>query len=75
MGEETLYARQRFLCCAKAYGLQAIDSVYIDIKDVDGLRKQSEQGLHKYIHYFLKALFLTSLFSHSLQQIISGYQH
>ncbi|VDO31314.1 unnamed protein product [Haemonchus placei] len=43
-GNEVLYARQRFVACCKAFQLQAIDSVYIDIKNLDGLRKQSEEG-------------------------------
>uniref|UniRef100_A0A7E4W307 Citramalyl-CoA lyase, mitochondrial n=1 Tax=Panagrellus redivivus TaxID=6233 RepID=A0A7E4W307_PANRE len=43
-GTETLYARQRFVTCCKAFSLQAIDSVYIDIKDLDGLRRQSIEG-------------------------------
>nr|CDJ87404.1 HpcH HpaI aldolase domain containing protein [Haemonchus contortus] len=43
-GSEVLYARQRFVACCKAFQLQAIDSVYIDIKNLDGLRKQSEEG-------------------------------
>ncbi|KIH62141.1 HpcH/HpaI aldolase/citrate lyase family protein [Ancylostoma duodenale] len=41
---EVLYARQRFVACCKAFQLQAIDSVYIDIKNLDGLRKQCEEG-------------------------------
>lgn len=40
-----MYARQRFVACCKAFQLQAIDSVYIDIKDLDGLQKQSEEGV------------------------------
>ncbi|KAK6019111.1 HpcH/HpaI aldolase/citrate lyase family protein [Ostertagia ostertagi] len=43
-GSEVLYARQRFVACCKAFQLQAIDSVYIDIKNLDGLRKQSDEG-------------------------------
>uniref|UniRef100_A0A183FKN5 Citramalyl-CoA lyase, mitochondrial n=1 Tax=Heligmosomoides polygyrus TaxID=6339 RepID=A0A183FKN5_HELPZ len=43
-GTEVMYARQRFVACCKAFQLQAIDSVYIDIKDLDGLQKQSEEG-------------------------------
>uniref|UniRef100_A0A0N5AXE6 HpcH_HpaI domain-containing protein n=1 Tax=Syphacia muris TaxID=451379 RepID=A0A0N5AXE6_9BILA len=41
---ENLYARQRFVTCCKAFGLQAIDAVYIDIKNLEGLRKQCEEG-------------------------------
>lgn len=29
---------------SKAFGLQAIDLVYIDYKDVEGLRKQAREG-------------------------------
>ncbi|CAH0563900.1 unnamed protein product [Brassicogethes aeneus] len=43
---ETLYARQKLVLVAKAYNLQAIDMVYIKYKDLEGLKKQSEQGLH-----------------------------
>ncbi|WKY13372.1 hypothetical protein Q1695_004298 [Nippostrongylus brasiliensis] len=43
-GSEVLFARQRFVACCKAFQLQAIDSVYIDIKNLEGLRKQSEEG-------------------------------
>ncbi|VDK40958.1 unnamed protein product [Gongylonema pulchrum] len=41
---ENIYARQHFVTCCKAFGLQAIDSVYIDIEDKEGLRQQCEQG-------------------------------
>ncbi|KJH50959.1 HpcH/HpaI aldolase/citrate lyase family protein, partial [Dictyocaulus viviparus] len=41
---EVLYARQRFVACCKAFQLQAIDSVFIDIKDLDGLKRQSIEG-------------------------------
>ncbi|CAG2105997.1 unnamed protein product [Medioppia subpectinata] len=41
---ETLMARQQVVVTAKAYDLQAIDVVYIDFKDIDGLRAQSESG-------------------------------
>ena len=30
---------------AKAHKLQAIDAVYIDYKDMEGLRRQSEEGM------------------------------
>uniref|UniRef100_A0A0K0EIN4 Citramalyl-CoA lyase, mitochondrial n=1 Tax=Strongyloides stercoralis TaxID=6248 RepID=A0A0K0EIN4_STRER len=43
-GTETLYARQRFVTCCKAFNLQAIDSVYIDIKDLKGLEEQAAEG-------------------------------
>lgn len=41
---EILYARQKLVMYAKAFNLQAIDMVYIQYKDLDGLRKQSEEG-------------------------------
>jgi len=37
-GAETLWARQRLVNAAKAAGVQAIDSVYGDVGDLDGLR-------------------------------------
>jgi citrate lyase subunit beta-like protein len=42
--KELLYARQKIVACAKAFGLQAIDLVHIDYKDLDGLRDQSIEG-------------------------------
>lgn len=41
---EILYARQKLVLVAKAFGLQAIDMVYIQYKDLEGLKRQSEQG-------------------------------
>lgn len=41
---ELLYARQKVVATAKAFGMQAIDLVYIDFKDLDGLEKQSLEG-------------------------------
>lgn len=41
---EILYARQRCVLIAKAFGLQAIDMVHIDYKDAAGLRAQAEFG-------------------------------
>ncbi len=41
---ELLYARQKLVTCAKAYGLQAIDLVHIDYKDLDGLAEKSLEG-------------------------------
>ncbi|NXU54928.1 CLYBL protein, partial [Turnix velox] len=41
---DILYARQKIIVTAKAFGLQAIDLVYIDFRDEDGLRKQSREG-------------------------------
>ena len=37
-----MYARQKVVTVAKAFGLQAIDMVHIDFRDKDGLRSQSE---------------------------------
>ncbi|KAM6986762.1 citramalyl-CoA lyase, mitochondrial [Aplochiton taeniatus] len=41
---ELLYARQKVVVTTKAFGLQAIDLVYIDYKDGDGLRQQAREG-------------------------------
>lgn len=41
---ELLYARQKVVVTTKAFGLQAIDLVYIDYKDVEGLRQQAREG-------------------------------
>ncbi|KAK2541361.1 Clybl, partial [Columba guinea] len=41
---DILYARQKIIVTAKAFGLQAIDLVYIDFRDEEGLRKQSREG-------------------------------
>ncbi|XP_068124099.1 citramalyl-CoA lyase, mitochondrial [Hyperolius riggenbachi] len=41
---DVLYARQKIIVVAKAFGLQAIDLVYIDYKDGDGLQKQAREG-------------------------------
>ncbi len=37
-GNESLYARTRLVNAAKAAGVQAIDSVFSDVADMDGLR-------------------------------------
>lgn len=42
--KELLYARQKVVVTTKAFGLQAIDLVYIDYQDVDGLRQQAREG-------------------------------
>lgn len=42
--KELLYARQKVVVTTKAFGLQAIDLVYIDYKDVEGLRQQAREG-------------------------------
>ena len=43
-GPESLYARLRLVNAAKAAGVQAIDSVFSDVADMDGLRKWGEQS-------------------------------
>jgi citrate lyase subunit beta/citryl-CoA lyase len=43
-GDESLYARTRMVNAAKASGLQAIDSVYSDVADMDGLRAWAERS-------------------------------
>ncbi len=43
-GRETLYARMRLLNAAKAAGVQAIDSVYADVGDLEGLARWGEQS-------------------------------
>ncbi|XP_063809298.1 LOW QUALITY PROTEIN: citramalyl-CoA lyase, mitochondrial [Pseudophryne corroboree] len=41
---DVLYARQKIIVVAKAFGLQAIDLVYIDYKDEKGLQQQAKEG-------------------------------
>jgi citrate lyase subunit beta/citryl-CoA lyase len=41
-GRESLYARSRLVNAAKAAGVQAIDSVYSDVADMDGLKRWGE---------------------------------
>src|SRR5271169_5482829 len=41
-GRETQYARSRVLNAARAAGVQAIDSVFSDVGDMDGLRRWGE---------------------------------
>jgi citrate lyase beta subunit len=43
-GQEILYARSRVVIHAKACGLQAIDTVYTDLNDIDGLKAQTRQA-------------------------------
>ncbi len=43
-GEESQFARLRLVNAAKAAGLQAIDSVFSDVADMEGLRKWGEQS-------------------------------
>nr|XP_045001738.1 citramalyl-CoA lyase, mitochondrial isoform X2 [Jaculus jaculus] len=42
--QDILYARQKIVVTAKAFGLQAIDLVYIDFQDRDGLLRQSREA-------------------------------
>ena len=42
--QDILYARQKIIVVAKAFGLQAIDLVYIDFRDGEGLLKQARAG-------------------------------
>lgn len=39
VGDELQYARQRIVMAAAAAGIGAVDTVYIDIEDLDGLRE------------------------------------
>jgi len=43
-GLELLYAKSAVVIAAKAYGLQAFDTVYTDVADLDGLRAQTAVG-------------------------------
>lgn len=43
-GRESRYARSRLVNAAKAAGIQAIDSVFGDVGDMDGLRKWGENS-------------------------------
>jgi citrate lyase subunit beta/citryl-CoA lyase len=43
-GGESLYARQRLVNAARAAGVQAIDSVYGDVGDMDGLRSWGQRA-------------------------------
>ncbi|TFK48694.1 citrate lyase beta subunit [Heliocybe sulcata] len=42
--QELLYARSRIVNAAKAFGLQAIDMVCVNYKDLDYLKKECEDG-------------------------------
>ena len=44
VGQESQFARLRMVNAAKAAGVQAIDSVFSDVADMDGLRKWGEQS-------------------------------
>lgn len=41
-GEELMNARARVLWAAKAAGIQAIDTIFADVKDTEGLRRETE---------------------------------
>jgi citrate lyase subunit beta / citryl-CoA lyase len=41
-GEELLNARARVVWAAKAAGIQAIDTIFADVRDEDGLRRETE---------------------------------
>jgi citrate lyase beta subunit len=43
-GVEVLYARSAVVTACAANELQAIDMVYIDFRDVEGLRREAQQG-------------------------------
>jgi citrate lyase subunit beta/citryl-CoA lyase len=43
-GQETLYARMRLVNAAKAARVQAIDSVYADVGDLEGLERWARQS-------------------------------
>jgi citrate lyase beta subunit len=43
-GRESLYARSRLVNAAKALGVQAIDSAFGDVGDMDGLRRWAESS-------------------------------
>jgi citrate lyase beta subunit len=45
-GWEIFYARSAVVTHAAAFGLQAIDIVYIDYRDIEGLRKEAHEGAH-----------------------------
>nr|XP_017199061.2 citramalyl-CoA lyase, mitochondrial isoform X2 [Oryctolagus cuniculus] len=42
--QDILYARQKIVTVAKAFGLQAVDLVYIDFRDEAGLLRQAREG-------------------------------
>ncbi|HID71459.1 MAG TPA: citrate lyase acyl carrier protein, partial [Thermoplasmata archaeon] len=42
-GKEILFARSMLVMAAKAAGVQALDTVFSDVKDEEGLRKDTEQ--------------------------------
>ena len=44
-GQEVLYARSKVVTYAKAAGLQAIDIVYPNFRDLEGFQAQTQEGL------------------------------
>ena len=53
-GEELMAARERVLWAAKAAGIPAIDSIFADVKDMEGFRRETE--LVKALGYTGKSL-------------------
>ena len=43
-GDEVLYARSAIATYAAAFGLQAIDLLYLDFRDTEGLRREARRG-------------------------------
>ncbi len=43
-GTEVLYARSAIVAACAAYGLQAIDLLFLDFKDAEGLRAEAKRG-------------------------------
>ncbi|MEF8784868.1 MAG: CoA ester lyase [Haloarculaceae archaeon] len=44
-GTEVIYARQRVVAAASAAGVDAIDTLYTDFEDTEGLRRDTERGI------------------------------
>jgi citrate lyase beta subunit len=43
-GTEVLYARSSIVAACAAFGIQAIDLLYLDFKDAEGLRREAARG-------------------------------
>lgn len=41
-GQEIFYARTRLVCAARAWGIEAYDTPFTDVEDMEGLRKGTE---------------------------------
>lgn len=41
-GQEIFYARTRLVCVARAWGIEAYDTPFTDVEDMEGLRKDTE---------------------------------